>query len=323
MNTEREVVLRAIQAVMTLNNEAGTSNDSLAALLKVSEVERDRPSFDKFCRDVMASIHKCFTHFSTIMPQLAKVRAHRDFHQARLEFLPDLWHTLTTSIGLADIEPINLQAVCRELFQHCMGEFFVLLEAKEAPSTRTDVELSADEENVVRYASGYVGMKLMKQLRMVKGSKAAQYRECLSHMAKTGEDSSFYAYTTKWIDTVNRGGLFEVNDGTYNFFKAVEVKTRQLLPQHLIESAKSKEWIIEAMLYDNMVQAHWKVVAVDVVDEEDCNDLLRKIVDMWITMRGFSIVSNWMDAYKRVKDKTLKKAKSLRQGLKASECEEK
>ena len=45
---------------------------------------------------------------------------------------------------------------------------------------------------MLRYASGYIGMKLLKQFRKTKGSKAAQFRECLSRMAREGEDSSFY-----------------------------------------------------------------------------------------------------------------------------------
>ena len=34
------------------------------------------------------------------------------------------------------------------------------------------------------------------------------------------------------------GGLFTVNDDTYKLFKAIEVKIRQALPQHLTGSAR-------------------------------------------------------------------------------------
>ena len=39
---------------------------------------------------------------------------------------------------------------------------------------------------------------------------------------------------------------------------------------------------------------------------------------MWMTVRGFAIVSNWLEEYKRAKDKLLKGAKSLRKGLKTA-----
>ena len=54
--------------------------------------------------------------------------------------------------------------------------------------------------------------------------------ECLSAMAVNGDESNFLEYTTKWIGIVNRGGLFEINDTTYMFFKEIELKVcRHLL----------------------------------------------------------------------------------------------
>ena len=54
-----------------------------------------------------------------------------------------------------------------------------------------DVMLLSDDENCLRYASGYIGMKLLKQLRKVKGAKAAQIRECLSSMSRHGMTALF------------------------------------------------------------------------------------------------------------------------------------
>ena len=72
----------------------------------------------------MACIHKCFSHFSTVTPQLA----HRDFHQARLHSIPDLWKSFMTSTELTDIEPLHHQAVSRVVFDNCMKEFFDMLQ---------------------------------------------------------------------------------------------------------------------------------------------------------------------------------------------------
>ena len=52
-------------------------------------------------------------------------------------------------------------------------------------------------------------------------------------MAVVGDESSFYNYTKEWIRLVDRGGLFNVNDCTYTFFKSVEIETRRTLPHHL------------------------------------------------------------------------------------------
>ena len=37
----------------------------------------------------------------------------------------------------------------------------------------------------------------------------------LSTLAVSGEDSDYLAYTRKWIDRVDRGGLFRINDQSY------------------------------------------------------------------------------------------------------------
>ena len=316
--SERETVLSAIEAVILLNEEAGVNNESLALVRAVSE-GRQKVDFDLFCKDIMTCIHGCFCHFTRVLPHLAKERAHRDFHQARLKSIPAIWLSFTSAAGL-QIEPLNLQAVSRHIFDGCMRKFFQMLQAPvENPwNTDSNTHFLADEENVLRYSSGYVGLKLLKQLRKAKGAKAAQYRECLSSMSRHGDDSSFLAYTTEWINAVNRGGLFLVNDTTFELFKAIEGKTRELLPRELAQTAKSKkkDEIVEAIARDETVQLKWGPVGIDIIDVEHSNELLGKIVGIWVSIRGFAITSNWMEEYKRAKDKSVKKSKGLRTELK-------
>ena len=37
-------------------------------------------------------------------------------------------------------------------------------------------------------------------------------------MAIDGPESSLQDYTTQWVKTVNRGGLFEISDSAYDLF---------------------------------------------------------------------------------------------------------
>ena len=50
--------------------------------------------------------------------------------------------------------------------------------------------LSNEEENAIRYACGYVCMKVLKTLRSSKKANAIQFAECLSNMACDGDESS-------------------------------------------------------------------------------------------------------------------------------------
>ncbi len=111
--SDRETVLSAIESVMFLNEEAGVNNESLVLVRAVSE-GRQKADFDLFCKDIMMCIHKSFRHFERVLPHLAKERAHRDFHQARLKSIPAIWLSFTAVAGL-QIEPLNLQAVSRQI----------------------------------------------------------------------------------------------------------------------------------------------------------------------------------------------------------------
>jgi hypothetical protein len=97
-----------------------------------------------------------------------------------------------------------------------------------------------------------------EKLEKLSTEKAAQFVECLSHVAVGGEseESSFYDYTSEWVTAVDRGGLFRVSDCTL-LFKAFEMKTKECLPQHLKSSAPtSKESLVTTIIEDSDVQFH-------------------------------------------------------------------
>lgn len=73
-----------------------------------------------------------------------------------------------------------------------------------------------DEESIIRYAAGYVALKLLK-----KYENMPEFVECLSAMAVAGDDSSLLEYTCKWTRQVNRGGLYEVGDMCYSLFREI------------------------------------------------------------------------------------------------------
>ena len=65
--------------------------------------------------------------------------------------------------------------------------------------------------------------------------KAADFVECLSHMAVPGDcvEDDFPTYATKWIQQVNGGGLFVGNNQAFALFRQIEVEIRDTLPNLL------------------------------------------------------------------------------------------
>ena len=175
--------------------------------------------------------------------------------------------------------------------------------------------MGSEEENAVRYASGYVAMKLRKEYLKQDTMKAATFVDCLSHMAVVREESNFYLYTSEWIKTVDRGGLFHLNDSSFHFFRAVELVTQKHLPQHLqCTSGSKKETFYSKIIEDEDVQFYWSMFAVN-IESEESSELLRAIVQLWVTIRGFATTSAWMEDYKRASQKTTKAKKGLRKQL--------
>lgn len=62
---------------------------------------------------------------------------------------------------------------------------------------------------------------------------------------------------------------------------------------------------------------HWYILAIDIRNEADGLELLKHIIELWLTIRGFSISKAWMDDYKR-QAQVETAQKSLRKELKKS-----
>ena len=78
---------------------------------------------------------------------------------------------------------------------------------------------------------------------------------------------------------------------------------------------KETESIVEAIMISTPVQHCWRIMSVDIDDAISSDQLLRDIVTLWTTIRGFSIASSWMKIYKEEKRKVTQKSKSLRRTL--------
>lgn len=66
---------------------------------------------------------------------------------------------------------------------------------------------------------------------------------------RTNQPSYSEAYEETCItwQGIGRGGLFHVSDGTYDFFKAVELAPRRILPCHLKTSASTSDAVQEGI----------------------------------------------------------------------------
>ena len=62
-------------------------------------------------------------------------------------------------------------------------------------------------------------------------------------------------------------------------------------------------------------EQHWSTISANWEEEEASGELLKSIVEHWVTIRGFSFTSAFMEKYKLTHMKTLQKSKGLRKTL--------
>ena len=171
----------------------------------------------------------------------------------------------------------------------------------------------------MQYVCGYVPCKLLKRYETKQGVKVRRFVECLGNMAVVCEDADpdLLAYTRLWIERVNRGSLFPLNDETFHFFIQIEKLVRVMLPKHITKADcdKNVQDVIKVILEDEDVQFSWTLISQDLDSYEEGQELLYEIVRLWVTIRGFSIASTWMEMYKQATQQTKQKSTGLRKHL--------
>ena len=151
------------------------------------------------------------------------------YHQKAIDAMPALLQELYTNLTIPEPDQLFDQAVNLFLFEDLLkGYFKVYVHATPHQHIlSTDCQhLSKDELNALRYACGYVAHKLLKKYEKEHDNgKFAQYEMCLGNMAVFGDTSDFTKYTTEWLEKVNRGGLFPLNDTSFIFLLPLKMSS--------------------------------------------------------------------------------------------------
>lgn len=96
------------------------------------------------------------------------------------------------------------------------------------------------------------------------------------------------------MEIINRGGLFPLSDNAYFFFMAVEGIAQSEIAESVLPSTKPDP-LANKVVVDEDVQHLWTLLSGDI--QEHADKLLREIVCLWVTMRGFAIAASWLEDY--------------------------
>ena len=122
--------------------------------------------------------------------------------------------------------------------------------------------------------------------------------------------------SSDWVNAVNRGGLLRVTDNTHLVFARMEavVQTHFAICKLKSITDGQKDDRLTQIVSDDVVQFRWSLVSADMC-ERVSRELLKRIANMWITIRGHSFSKSYVEIYKQQQKKMTSRSKGLRKEL--------
>jgi hypothetical protein len=167
--------------------------------------------------------------------------------------------------------------------------------------------------NVLQYAAGYIPRNLLPKIeRSAHHRKLKEsLRMCLLDIIEEdglGDDES-----EQWTKLVSRGGLTNVTSRMFDFVSGMEMVVRAYLSKEE-EPRDVKSELLRQIKSNENVSSEWNTVSAE-WEPEESQILYDMIADLWVTMRGFSYASGWMEKWKTEKKKSVQKSQALRKKL--------
>ena len=117
-------------------------------------------------------------------------------------------------------------------------------------------------------------------------------------LAELTDDDGVTDECQDWVNQLDRGGLNHVSSNMYMLIATMELQLQSLLKQTINQpNSNTMEKATPILMSNDDVLFHWSVTSA--AWEADLEQaLFPMIVDLWVTMRGFSFVSAWVEQYK-------------------------
>lgn len=185
-----------------------------------------------------------------------------------------------------------------------------------AEATSRDIhQLTEEEQKVVRYMAGYVIVSLRRKLKHSSHPQKEELILCLWNLCEDSNSSdTFLAYTKSWIDKLDHGGLFPVNDMTYSLFEVIEIELRKYYSINQIKVLPPIQEITILIIESEDVQFYWCLLSAE-LEDQNAQELLQKIIHLWITIRGFSFAKSVLEQYKQALSLHTSKKRALRKDI--------
>ncbi|KAL5460612.1 hypothetical protein EMCRGX_G034069 [Ephydatia muelleri] len=178
------------------------------------------------------------------------------------------------------------------------------LHISSAESSHGSDDLTHLEYNAIPYTAGYVPQALKKKVAKSHHSNKKDLLLCLDDLSMCDDDDP--GSSADWIRAVDRGSLIHINNMTFELFLSMEQSIRRCVKAgQELGDARSQ------LKEDENVLFYWSILTANRSDDV-ATTILEMVVDLWITVQGFSLAGAWVEEYKITQKKTTQKSKALR-----------
>ena len=314
-----EIFMTAVQAVQkdeVFQVESEYTSAALKTSLSLQEWRKQSAAnhmkLSSFAHILIVRLRACFPCNHTSL-QLRKERMWGAYHRLRTAdtFVSDWRLFITNSIGLKAF-PSFYQFVTQHIFKELMKEAYPVVEISGHDCESPGRPLTYEEQNALRYVAGYIIRKV--QQRLETSTHPRKDEMVLLLMECAGDELSENVGTETWTNMIDRGGLWHINDQTYSIFNIMEDEMRRFFRLDVQRPHEGmKDTAMKALLKsDDLFE--WCLIAVE-ADDDISTLVLEKIVELYVTVRGFAFAKSCMEMYKQVKKKTVQKSRALRSKL--------
>ena len=182
-------------------------------------------------------------------------------------------------------------------------------EDKSMPSTKS---LSDQEKASMQYLGGYVFYNLNRKIFNSKHHKSEIGQQHLS-ILQAGRASDNSGCPQKLVDSLNRGGLWKINETCQKILTIAELTFLAYTNAGVTKNIDSKKLVSELCVDQDILALYQTLLssAALQVDKDIAKDVLEKILMLFIKVRSFSyakdIVNKFKISQRKAKSKALRK----------------
>lgn len=304
----KEILRTAVQKVLT---DGGFDKPEVAAAEKLLEwfgEAENQVAFGIFADGLISQLENCFKPHESV--KRSREMMWEAFHKVRSTpaFRSKWSKFLTESIQLS-APPIFYQFVV-----DCV--FAVLIKRNNQLNAQEEKEFDAsltfEEQNALRYTAGAVIKALLRKLKRSADPLKEEMTICLLELNRNEDVSK--DESEDWTSLVDRGGLTHIDDLTYSIFVSMELEVKNFFSRHPSQLLRIKKELVKKIIENEDVLFYWALLSAE-WEEEESRALLVLIAEHYVTIRGFSLASGWIEKYKQANKKSLQKSKGIRKQL--------